>query len=43
MDGFGNYESSFPLKLDEEDEVMKEATREQMGVCGFMSKSIEQG
>ena len=43
MDGFGNYESSFPLKLDEEDEVEKEATREQLGVCGFISKRIRQG
>ena len=24
MDRFGNYEPSFPIKLDEEDEVMKE-------------------
>ena len=43
MDGFGDYEPSFPLKLDEEDGVMKEATREKMGVCGFMSKTMEQG
>ena len=42
MDGFGNYEPSFPLKLDEEDEVMKELAIGNKGVCGFMSKAIEQ-
>ena len=43
MDRFGNYESNFPLKLDEEDEVRKDLTIGKMGVCGFMIKAMEQG
>ena len=43
MSEFGDYVSSFPLKLGEEDEVDKELTIGNMGVCGFMSKAMEQG
>ena len=39
MSEFGDYMSSFPLKLGKEDEVEKELTIGKMGVCGFMSKA----
>ena len=43
MRAFGNYESSFPLKLDEEDEVGNQELEPKLGLVGSFTRQGEHG